>query len=351
MPKICIVGAGLIGVYTGGCLMKAGLDVTLVGRQWLADKINSSGQITLTDYASDKKVIIPASDVNIHTTLASAVAEDIPDVLILTIKNLANESVCKEIKALKLPSSVCVVTMQNGIVASPFFRDGLPHNTIVPGICSFNVQSVSDGVYHRGTSGPIVLGSNAPGWLIHGYANAGLEVKQLEEEAMLAYMRGKLVVNLNNSVNALSGMTLVEQVGNWYCRKITADAYSEALAVFAAANLPVTNPMSRLPLSLALIVMKLPDYVFNLLAGKTFVAIDEKATSSMQEDLVLKRNTEIMELNGHISDLGLKYGVNTPVNDVLTKLIIEAQEKREGSPNWSPEELYAKAQQAIAMST
>ncbi|KNC81729.1 hypothetical protein SARC_05953 [Sphaeroforma arctica JP610] len=209
-----------------------------------------------------------------------------------------------------------------------------------------NQRIPSDGEYHRGTSGPIVFGEGVPDWLVDCGTKSGLEVKVLKHDEMAAYQRGKLMVNLNNAVNALSGISLYEQIGNWYCRNVTADAYSEALAVFEAADLRVINPMGKLPLRLILAVMKSPDFLFNL-AGSAFVAIDKKATSSMQEDLRLKRNTEINELNGYIAKLGRQHGVQTPVNDTLCGLINEAERKRMGSPQISPDILYSKVQEAL----
>jgi len=43
--------------------------------------------------------------------------------------------------------------------------------------------------------------------------------------------------------------------------------------------------------------------------------------SSMCQDIIKGRKTEIDFLNGKISELGQRHGVPTPVNDVLTALI------------------------------
>ena len=43
--------------------------------------------------------------------------------------------------------------------------------------------------------------------------------------------------------------------------------------------------------------------------------------SSMCQDIMKGRRTEISFLNGKVSELGRRHGVSTPVNDVLTSLI------------------------------
>jgi 2-dehydropantoate 2-reductase len=50
--------------------------------------------------------------------------------------------------------------------------------------------------------------------------------------------------------------------------------------------------------------------------------------SSMCQDIIKARRTEIDFLNGRISELGKAYGVPTPVNDTLTALIKFLEEKK-----------------------
>ncbi|KNC72036.1 hypothetical protein SARC_15415, partial [Sphaeroforma arctica JP610] len=90
---------------------------------------------------NDIVTVIPSEKIQMHTSVAEDVAKGVPDVIMLTVKNLANESVANELQALKLPSSVKIVTMQNGTVAYTYFKERFPTHTVIPAICSFNVQS------------------------------------------------------------------------------------------------------------------------------------------------------------------------------------------------------------------
>ena len=59
----------------------------------------------------------------------------------------------------------------------------------------------------------------------------------------------------------------------------------------------------------------------------------------MLQDLDACRSTEIEELTGAVIRLGEKHGVPTPVNEVLYRLVKEAEKKAEGSPGIPAEEL------------
>jgi 2-dehydropantoate 2-reductase len=54
--------------------------------------------------------------------------------------------------------------------------------------------------------------------------------------------------------------------------------------------------------------------------------------SSMQQDLLKGRPTEIDFLNGAVVSLGRQYGVECPVNQALT-MIIKAMERRRPTPS------------------
>lgn len=51
------------------------------------------------------------------------------------------------------------------------------------------------------------------------------------------------------------------------------------------------------------------------------IKVDPKAGSSMADDFANQRPTEIDELNGHLAELGRKYGIPTPWNDTIISLV------------------------------
>jgi 2-dehydropantoate 2-reductase len=148
---------------------------------------------------------------------------------------------------------------------------------------------------------------------------------------------GKLLINLNNAVNALSGRTLLDQLKERDYRRIVAASVVEALDVLAAAGIePATIgpvPPKLLPHAIAA-----PNFIFNNVFLKV-QKIDGHARSSMADDLKAGRRTEIDWLNGEVVKLGANLGRKTPVNAAIVALIKQAEAGVEHL--WSPTELKA----------
>ena len=154
---------------------------------------------------------------------------------------------------------------------------------------------------------------------------------------MSAVLHGKLIVNLNNAVNALSGLPLRRQMGTRLYRKCISLCQWEALAVLERKQIGALSflptPIWTLPY-----VLSLPDWLFGVLASAV-LSIDDTAYSSMYEDLTLGRTTEIDYLQGYISRLGKEVGVKTPCCDKVIELVKAAESAKKGSPNMAAEAL------------
>ncbi len=136
---------------------------------------------------------------------------------------------------------------------------------------------------------------------------------------MTSVLWGKLLINLNNALNALSGLTLIEQLSNREWRLKMAAQMSEGLAVMTAAGI-TPKPPAPVPAWIIPYLLRLPTPLFRIAAKKMF-AIDPEARSSMCEDIRLGRKTEIDELQGEIIKLGREFTVATPVNkEILAKI-------------------------------
>ena len=128
---------------------------------------------------------------------------------------------------------------------------------------------------------------------------------------------GKLLLNLNNAINALSGLPLRDQLSQRAWRAILAAQVAEALSATKAAGIvPVTSP---LPAPLLPIVLRLPDTVFRILAGR-MLKIDPQARSSMWEDLQQGRRTEIDYLQGAIVRIAAQHGQRAPLSERIIEL-------------------------------
>ena len=209
---------------------------------------------------------------------------------------------------------------------------------VVAGMVPFNVvqDEPPDGrvVFRRTTSGEVHVEAGAPG-LVDLLNVEGFQVASAAD--MSAVMWGKLVLNLGNAINALSGLPLAEQLADRRWRLVLAAQMEEALAVMRRAGI---KPVAVGPLRPALLpyLLRLPDFLFRLLARR-MIAVDPKARSSTLQDLDRGRRTETDEFQGAIVRLAGEVGMTAPLSRLILERIRAAEAAGKGSPRLSPEDL------------
>jgi 2-dehydropantoate 2-reductase len=134
---------------------------------------------------------------------------------------------------------------------------------------------------------------------------------------------GKLVINLNNAINALSGQPLAVQLADRNARRCAAACMREALAVLVAADIAVARVLV-LPLPWIVRLLPMPDWAFRLIA-KRIVGVDPQARSSMAEDFAAGRPTEVDYLQGEIVQLADRVHAGAPINRRLVELVHAAE--------------------------
>lgn len=315
-PTIAVLGAGSIGVYLGGALLAAGGVLRLIGRPRIAREVADNG-LWLTDYLGGD-VRLPHGTVDVRTqpeALAGA------RFILVTVKSHDTEAAAEDI-ARHGDSDAIVISFQNGIANANRLKARLPQHRVLAAMVPFNVAHLGPGHWHRGTEGRLhVALDRAVAPLVPLFAAAGLELELSAD--MPAVLWGKLLMNLNNAVNALSAKPLLAQLADRDYRRVLAASIAEALTVLKAAGITPAQ-VSRVPPARFPMLLRLPDWLYRQLASRQ-VRIDPKARSSMAEDLDQGRATEIDGLNGEIIRLGVEHQVPTPVNNALVELIRTAE--------------------------
>jgi len=336
MVKLAVLGAGSIGCYIAGCLLASDSEFgapnafTLIGRQRLQQDIANNG-ITVTDWQGRNETIEGS---HVAFTVENDCLAD-ADFILLCVKSQDTEEASAIIKQWAKPTAV-VVSLQNGVSNAQLLRQHLSQ-PVVAGMVPFNVFYKGNGHFHCGTEGNLAIedphGLCQPltDWLKH----ASLPVTVYNDLSAVQY--GKLIMNLNNAVNALSGIPLKAQLGNRQYRLVMAQVLSEALTVLKAEGISPARTGKVVP-KLMPKIMKLPNFLFNIVAAST-LKIDPEARSSMYEDLVLGRRTEVDYLNGEIVRLGSKNHIPTPVNEHIVNLVKQSERVQMGSPTLAAEAL------------
>ncbi len=332
--KIVVFGAGSIGCFVGGAWQAAGLDVSYIGREAIGAAIAEHG-LTLTDSAGWRTKLAP-EQVSFSTKPAALKAAD---VILLAVKSNGTASAAKEIGR-HAKKGATVISFQNGISNAETLRGAFGKRfAVAQGMVPFNVAGLGHGRFHKGVAGELVAEETPLTRALSARIGDGPARLRLADN-MPAVAWGKLLINLNNAVNALSGRTLLEQLRERDYRRVVAASIVEALAVLEAVKI---EPAKTGPVPPRLLphVIGAPNAVFALFLKAQ--KIDAKARSSMADDLAAGRQTEIDYLNGEVVKLGKQVGLPTPVNEAIVNLIRQREAGVEHL--WSPAELRARIQE------
>jgi 2-dehydropantoate 2-reductase len=309
-----ILGAGTIGCYLGARLAAAGEAVTLVGRARVIDPIRTNG-LTVTDLDGFKAHVAADRLVLVDRLSADLFAQ--PTVVLLCVKGGATSAAARELAAV-CPAGTSVISFQNGVENVARIQQSAPRLLALAGMVPYNVIMLVPGTVHRGTTGSLHCAKSDVSVQIQPALQAAGLPMVLEGD-MLGIQWGKLLLNLNNPVNALSNLPLRAQLTDRNYRRVVAALQTEALRVLKAAAIAPKKVTTVSPTMLPR-VLSLPNWLFTRLAAR-MLRMDASARSSMWDDLQHGRTTEVGDLCGAVVRLGAQFGVRAPLNDTMCKLV------------------------------
>jgi len=323
--QIVIAGAGAVGGYVGGMLAAAGRDVVLLGREEPMRRIAAEG-LRLTNLEGLDRTLSPRA-VSDPQVLAGA------GLILVTVKSGGTAEMAGLIAA-HAPEDVIVISLQNGVVNPRVLREALPGRTVLAGMVPFNIVWLGPTHLHRGSAGQILIGAGNS-QAVQALSAPGLPVA--EAPGIEAVQWGKLLINLNNALNALSGLPLRDQLLSPGWRRLLAAQIDEARAVLKAAGIPVRSPLP-LPIGLFPTLLRLPTFLF-MVAAKRTLPVDPKARSSMWDDLERRRATEIDALQGEVMALAERHRMAVPLIGKVAALVKQAEAAKAGPPGLTPDVL------------
>ena len=329
--RFIVLGAGAIGCYVGGRLAANGHNVCLVGRPRALGLIAEQG-LRVTDLDGFDQQVAPTV-----LQLAHVLADVLPQrpsdatapaewVVLLCVKSGATESAARELAAV-CPPGATVISLQNGVDNVARIKAIAPRLNVLAGMVPYNV--VLRGAHvHRATAGPLQLQRDpvterlAPLWDAAGLAT-------VLPANIRAVQWGKLLLNLNNPVNALSNVPLRDELLDRNCRRVFAALQTEALGVMARAGITPAQVTAVSP-KLLPHVLRLPNWLFTRLARR-MLQIDATARSSMWDDLEAGRVTEIDALSGAVVRLAAQHGMAAPLNAAMCELLGAPRQQLSGA--------------------
>ncbi len=326
--NIIILGAGAIGCYVGGRLAAAGERVTLVGRPRTTEPLALSG-LTVTDLqgfkahvAADLKPDSAVQQISVASNLKLAcsnmgIEASETTVVMLCVKGGATTAAAQEL-ADCCPAGTVIVSLQNGVDNVARISKVAPHMTVLAGMVPYNVVMKSATHVHRATMGQIYIEqSEVTAELVAKLNAAGLKANASSD--MRSVQWGKLLLNVNNPINALSDLPLREQLLNRDFRYVFATLQHEALTAMKKAGIE-PKQLAAVEPHIMPMLLKLPNWIFTRLAKK-MLRMDASARSSMWDDVQHGRTTEIDDLCGAVVRLAQNVGTPAPCNATMCRLI------------------------------
>jgi len=325
---IGVAGAGSIGCFVGGMLAAAGRPVALLARPRIIQDIEGNG-LRLTSFEGLERQVAP----NQLTLSENPSIFTDAGVLLVTVKSTDTAGIADGI-ARHAAADAVIVSLQNGVGNAAVLRQRLPGRRVLAGMVPFNVVALGQGRFHRATSGDIVIEQDDAG-TADRLSVPGLRIRPSGNIAGVQW--GKLLVNLNNALNALAGLPLRQQLSQRAWRVLLADQMAEGLAAIRAEGIKPVSP-TPIPASWTPHLLRLPDAVFEKLLGRT-MKIDPEARSSMWEDLQRGRRTEIDYLQGVITGIADRHRLRAPLSRRIVVLIKNAEAAGKGSPGLTPDQI------------
>jgi 2-dehydropantoate 2-reductase len=316
-PKVAILGAGTIGCFIGGAWQAAGLPVVYLGRPKIAHDIDRNG-LTLSDY-SGWHVRLEPGDVDYR---CGPEALEEADIICVAVKSADTSDAAAQI-AEHGREGATVVSFQNGISNIDALERSLRGRfEIARGSVGFNVAYLGDGHFHKGVAGHLWSERRDATQAIAERASSGPGALKLSDD-MLGLAWGKLLINMNNAVNGLSGRPLREELRRRDYRRVFAASVREGLQLLRRADIE-PGSLSPLPIHYLPAILETPDWLFNNLFFRMW-KIDPKARSSMSDDLAAGKKTEVDYLNGELIRLAERLNVDAPVNRAIVELVHKAE--------------------------
>lgn len=329
--RILVIGAGAIGGSTAAFMTKAGEDVTVLCRsEKTANELKSPG-MKISGVRGEH--LIPLNTVlgpenlegEFELCIVSTKAYDTIDAVKSALPHLKEEGM--------------VLVLQNGICVDELLAVAGEKRSAC-GVTSFSSTMVSPSHMELTAEGDFKIGMAA------GFEDARLErvreamSKMVPTEIktpVLSWMYSKLVINSGITCGgALTGQLLGEMLKTARARKFFIELVKEDMALAQKMGIEVPPFGGKLDYYKFIagdgFVDNLRRNIMIFVVGLKYKNLKSSSLTSLQRG----KPTEVEVLNGWISRKAKEYGVATPVNDRVVKIIKEIEA---GTRRMSPDNL------------
>lgn len=296
--KIAVVGPGALGCLVAGLIKsRTKEDVWILSNDPETAKSVSDNGIKIEGMSSvSTKINVTAEPKDIGVS----------DLVIICVKSYSTEDACKEIKDI-VSDNTSVLTLQNGIGNVQILNDYFGPEKVIAGVTNHGATLLDRGKIRHAGKGDTVIGkldgklSGALKNISNILTKAGLETKISKDIDSVIW--SKLVINVG--INALTAITRLNNgrlLEHEESRELLRSAVQEAVRIVKRKRIKLSydDPIQKV------------ESVCKATAANV---------SSMLQDVLNKKRTEIDFINGAIIRQGKGFGIPVPVNEVLANIV------------------------------
>jgi 2-dehydropantoate 2-reductase len=307
--RVVVIGAGAIGAPIAAGLFEHGHPVVLVARGANYELISRHGVTIVTPNQTRR------SRIDVVEGISSLTFED-RDVIILSVKSQDTAGALDELVSIA-PSKLAVFCAQNGVANERLMSR---HFANTYGVCVMSPASYLEPGRVEVFSSPIMGVLDVGRWPT-GVDETALELSRLLGDSGFGSIAtpeietlkwGKLLSNVLNALEVLCGPSAMGD-------ELATRVRDEAMACLRSNGVDVVRAIA------------LAEERSQLVGYQPIGSIRRVGSSSWQSVLRGTGNVETDYLNGEIVSLGRRYGIATPVNELLQRRANEMA-RRCGAP-------------------
>ncbi len=303
--QISILGPGAMGCLFGACLARSHHDVVMVDHRTDRAELIASRGILVTGMSGDFTAKVEA------TTDAAKTSD--ADVIMICVKSYDTATAITRLPR-ELSSNSAVLTLQNGLGNVELIAERFGADRAYAGTTALGATLLAPGHVRHSGAGVTVVGrfESAPdenvARIVTALNDAGLEARTTTDVNVTLW--NKVVVNA--AINPLTALTGVRNG--------------------QLIDLPEARALLALVVRECEMVARSGDA-----AGDALTRVEEVCertalnVSSMLQDIIRAKRTEIRSINAAVADEAERQGIVAPVNLVLTELVAVLEKRK---PFW-----------------
>jgi len=299
-PKLYVLGAGAMGSLFGGLLAEGGMDVTLIDPWAEHVGIIQKNGLKMVGCGGDR--FIPVN--------AECSTKELPAADIIFVQCKATQSRAAMTQTLDVvgPETV-VISFQNGLGNEKLLAEIAGSDKVLGGLTAQGASIEGPGIVHNYAELPSWIGEMIGG----GSTRASLLAALFTAHGLPTYVSENIQLDVWKKLMANVGISAPSGIGNLKIREVMAVPEMHSI-VYAAIDEAVT-------VSAAIGLNLDPQDAREVLAKIVGPGGSGENKTSLCNDLLNRRQSEIDFINGAIVKLGAEHGIPTPVNATLVAAV------------------------------